>query len=83
MFSLWDRMAVFYCCTWRAPLIARRTVRARRSLRGITRRQCQTLDGSLVAALPLDFAAELSRKGIGQPAAESGIGSRAGLLVLP
>jgi hypothetical protein len=51
------------------------TARAPRSLRGFTRRQCQTHDGSFVAALPFDLAAELSRKGIDQPAAEPGIGS--------
>jgi hypothetical protein len=44
-----------------------------RSLRGFTRRQYQTHDGSLVAALPFDLAAELSRKGIDQPAAKPGI----------
>src|SRR5271167_1159080 len=36
-------------------------------------RQCQTHDGSRVAALPRDLAAELSRKGIDQPGAEPGI----------
>jgi hypothetical protein len=57
------------------------TPRACRSLRGFTRRQCQTYDGSLVAAHPLDLAAELSRKGIDQPAADPGIGpSRIGPL---
>src|ERR1700722_12968991 len=45
------------------------------------RRQCQTHDGSGAAALPCDLAAELSRKGIDQPAAEPGIGpSRIGPL---
>src|ERR1700722_12812538 len=36
--------------------------------------QCQTHDGSDVAALPYNLAAELARKGIDQPAAEPGIG---------
>ena len=47
-------------------------VALRRSLRGFTRRQYQTHDGSLVAAHPFDLAAKLSRKGIDQPAAEPG-----------
>src|ERR1700722_16082148 len=42
-------------------------------VRGFTRRQYQTHDGSPVAALPRDLAAKLSRKGIDQPAAEPGI----------
>ena len=49
------------------------TPRACRSLWGITRRQFQTHDGSLIAAHPFDLAAELSRKGIDQPATEPGI----------
>src|SRR5664280_697437 len=49
------------------------TPHARRSLRGFTQRQCQRHDGSLAAAHPLDVAAELSRKGIDQAAAEPGI----------
>src|ERR1700676_131867 len=44
-------------------------------VRGLTRRQCQTHDGSGAAALPCDLAAELARKDIDQPAAEPGIGS--------
>src|ERR1700680_851930 len=56
------------------PPYQERYPHARRSLRGVMRRQCQRHDGSLVAARPLDPATELSRKGIDQPAAEPGIG---------
>src|ERR1700680_4500536 len=41
--------------------------------RGFTRRQRQGHDGSLVAALPLELAAELLGEAFDQPAAEPGI----------
>jgi hypothetical protein len=42
-------------------------------VRGFTRRQRQTHDGSIVAALPLDLAAELLGKAFDQPATDPGI----------
>src|SRR5450631_3221049 len=56
-----------------SPPYRERYPHARRSLRGVMRRQCQRHAGSLVAAHPFDPAAELSRKGIDQPATEPGI----------
>src|ERR1700690_2152385 len=65
------------------PPYRERYPHARRSLRGVMRRQCQRHDGSLAAAHPLDLTAELSRKGIDQAAAEPGIrASRIGPLAV-